>query len=350
LVSFVSFLAIANNTSLESQNPNFHVHCELNGQHGNDPDRLKHVLEIKLLKEAIDFTYEFLEPHLKKIAPLLSLEINHSAKIPTKNFLGWSAEDDGIYKYPNTEYYHSLLNSKGLIRTNYTEKLLQILHFGDKLGGNAKQGALVIARSIIIHELTHAYQYNKAPTQDIAHAIVHEPSLLIDGLVDRQLLKQNKIKIEYEHDAFAAQRASLDPNAIEFFIVATQEFLSENNDFLMTGQGFNLLSKESLGINFENYLEGIISSISLGRKFSLNNEKLYNAQVVPPEIVLELVEINESLNGNSPSREIINTVNILRKRWDIYLSDNTYFFGYLESVANRYHRELNYFESLIKQN
>jgi hypothetical protein len=214
----------------------------------------------------------------------------------TKKYLGWSAEDDLDYKYPDTTFA-----PQGSIRIIVTEKLLKLIEYGFlKLKPESQEykGFISFLNEVIVHELTHAYQYSTAPVQDLMRApesCYEKDSTGKTGRCDDQLIQSTRKKITYEHEAMSAGREQLLGHETEIMALIAHLESSEKihpNDFNETGKYF-LLSSKNANPLVSHYLKNELKLAPLGTKFAPDAEIYYNAQYRIPEITNFLIDINE---------------------------------------------------------
>lgn len=267
----------------------FDVRCELGGAHGDDSDRQPHQTELRLLREAVADAYPGMPDEVKKVADAIVLMIPHSQKDWTKFVFGWGPEDDADYRYPDTKFY-----PEGTIKANFSERTLAALALGEEL---SKQGALVargarsFSRYMVVHVLTHALQYHKAPVQDILALETRSSGLCRDGLLPKELLGQAEKRLAYEKAAFASHRAFIDKEGMLAYADAIEARYKSHPREFGPGGRFRLLAADAPNplvpkLREEAPMAG--QGGTLGPLASLMND----GQVVPHQIIGSLVRLN----------------------------------------------------------
>lgn len=353
-------------SSLQSANEKFDVTCDLNGEHGDDLDRVDPDREIQLLRGAIDNVWPNLPEKLQKVALEVGFVINHKDRNITKNFSGLSAEDDSYWRELDRNFFHSEQDPEGTIRTTFTEKFIQVLDLADLLDKNTPrvlQGAHVYADYVIVHELTHSYQYLTAPVRDL-----RRHGGLKDGLADPIILAEHKQKIEYELDASEAHKTflrNLPGTPVEDLrtaIRAFTEYAKTNSDDIEGPEARHALlnlnkSNSVVGRYFTATLKVWSEDPSQFRSFDQTGHIIYYGQIVPPEIVIKLKKINDDLeNGKVNQRHIgllRDYVSELQEEWLVFMKPSPLttilkrtVAPYLPQVEERFNVELERFKDL----
>ncbi|MBI4031555.1 MAG: hypothetical protein HY370_07735 [Proteobacteria bacterium] len=342
--------------------PEFTVICDLNGNHGNDPDRISHERERALLTEALVRAYPRLSPELQEVAGKTAFVINHSHAEITKVYSGWSAEDDAhFYKYPDTKFYNpkkygSDFGPDGTIRVNFTEKFILGLDLGDRLGADSpfiKRGAVDSYGAMLVgHEVEHAYQWHTGPVRS---NVSQHPEMVEDGLVDKGLLKDLARKIEYEHEALAVHRQYVEPDPLMAFAEAAKAFEQDHPEMFVAGGRYYLLSVNRPNSFTGRYLAETARTADQGGKFDSAGRVIYYGQIEPPRIVHDLKELNDDIEAGqiSSTADTDGKIMKLRMEWNSYSLEDPALWQkskdalpYLQQVENRYNRELVRFEKL----
>lgn len=328
-----------------------------------------------LLTSFVGKLYPHLPSHLKEIAKNVSFVWNKHSRL-TNKYMGWSAEDDtSFYKYPDTNLYHINDSPKGTIRVNFTNKFLNVLELGRYLDKNemwstfdidgqlAREGWRDFINAIIIHELTHAYQYTQKPVMSISEAISLDMPVIKDGIVEDKLLEETYLKIEYERDAMQAERKAYEPDSLRAFaeLIINMEnnkpefFDPRNGKFrLLTNKPENHKIMQGLDNNSdfgnpfaEYYLIGSANGKNLGRNFSQAEEKVYVGQYQPCIIVKTVSEILSESEIKINSNKLLE----LQKQWEYYMEDDdsdiTVEYPYLLNVKKRYEKDIKKLEKLL---
>ncbi|MBI3288455.1 MAG: hypothetical protein HYZ74_02925 [Elusimicrobia bacterium] len=352
--------------------PAFKIVCELNAAHDTDTDRLDPQREIKLMREAVEATYPNLSPELQSIAEKVPFVINHSQKVLTKTYGGWSAEDDPEYRYPDTHFFGETYvdadgaTKQGTIKTNYTEKFIRALDLGARLGEKdpaVRRGMLAYAGFVIAHELEHARQYHHKPVRDFAQ----EPSSIKDGLADAVVLKETKLKIEYEHQAFAAHRRYVAGKEADLTALADalEAYAKAHPAETQAGGAYALLAA-GVANPFVARLRDEIKYIPLGERFTETAHILYYGQAVPPELTLRAKRLADTVRTarsaaasldadiSSTEAEWTKELEAMDKEWKSFMASGpmseklVQSFPYLKGVVERYERERAYLKEALK--
>ncbi|MBI5631375.1 MAG: hypothetical protein HY921_10890 [Elusimicrobia bacterium] len=332
--------------------PKFKIVCELGGKHGADPDRVKHDLEIALIQQAYENVFDRLPPHLQQIALETTAVINHKDK---STALGWSAEDDLDYRYPDTEFY-----PKGTIKINYTEFFVRRLELGRKLGLNDPKVAKAFqedAGDAITHELTHAWQYHNRPVRDLMMVQGSCP----DGFCDEALIRETALKIEYEREAYAGTKR-FDPDRRGIISDALENYFLANPQENAPGGSYH-------GLMAEKVLIGIIArgrTASAQERAGINpietHRIVYYGQYIPARNVRALIELKKSYLSDGHFQVWENgdrLTNRCGRLNDIASETAPYFSGeeggqlkewypYVSSVENRYRREMGALKEILR--
>lgn len=329
----------------------------------------------RLLSAFLDKLYPYLPSHLKEIAINVSFVWNKHSRL-TNKYMGWSAEDDtGFYKYPDTNLYHINDSPKGTIRVNFTNKFLDILELGRYLDKNemwstfdvdgqlAREGWRDFINAIIIHELTHAYQFTQEPVMTISEALSLDMPVMRDGIVEDKFLKETFLKVENERDAMQAERKAYEPDSLRAFAELIINMENNRPEFFNAYIGkFRLLTNKpenhkimqrlnknsNVGNPFaEYYLIWSANGKNLGRTFSQAEEKVYVGQYQPCKIVKAVSEILSESEIKINSKKLLE----LQKQWKYYMEDDdsdiTGEYPYLLDVKKRYEKDMKKLEKRL---
>lgn len=324
----------------------FNISCELDENHksdGGDTDRVTPEREIEIMEIVLNDlrdelgrvqhqTVDNFGKKLEAIYDQLPWFIDHSS-IYRKTFMGFSAEDDSKYVFPNTDFF-----PKGKIRNLVTEEYIRLMDLGLKLGKEnqtVNKGVLAFGKLLIVHEATHAWQYHTHPVRDIGRFsnVDKEGNILppkVDdlgrefpamfdeyGVPSKELLQESEKKIEYEHDAFYVHRSFASPYAsdIQAFQKAFLEYRKAHPKEFEEGAPYYMLREGAPRPVETVYLGGALVNFKLGREFTPNHHLYYYGQIVPAQIVRKLVEIRDG-KRTAQASEFAD----MRKEWDKFIN------------------------------
>lgn len=311
------------------------VVCELNGNHGNDIDRVTAEDELFLVRHYARMNFERLPENLREIYGKVTFVINHSNPA-TKIVGGWSAEDDPEYRYPDVNFY-----PEGTIKVNFSEKLIQFLQFTywvlelhpENSGMAAGANEFILA--YILHELKHAEQYHLKPVRSLSTI----RGSCKDGLCDKNILEETKQKIAYEKEALLLGCNTFTSEGLAA-LDKVQDYIDRYpNDFSVLGP-FNLLGKD-----FVRYYLSSIKPIIAAQDFAGGAKTMYEGQWVLPELVWKLMELNDRRKNDSfpeYSELVAETVS----KWRGYINTGTdyekllNFYPYIRDVEKRFYKEI----------
>ena len=347
------------------QTPVFKVVCDLGGRHGEDADRVPHARELSLLREAVEDAYPHLPTFLQEVAREITFFVSHEKVKLTKRYMGWSAEDDPDYRWPDTRFYPQEyvdptgVNRKGSIKANFTEKFIQTLELGGELGKAspaAARGTRSFAREIIAHELAHAWQYHTWPVRDLSRTKDPAP----EGLADPAIIRENRTKTEYEHQAFAiGRRYGRGFEKDRLALADAIEARAKAEPALFAAKGpYHLLALDQPNPVVGRYLREETKNLNLGGDFTPTAKVIYEGQHVPAELVLRLKRYNDiaelfrsQLEGGGMTAAALldvegPSVAEIKKDWDAYMNAGPISgavkesFPYLKAVEARFNKEL----------
>ena len=336
--------------------PSFTVVCERGGRHAADADSVPAERELQLLRDAVSDTYPLLPPELQDVARRITFMVNHDKKNLTKRYMGWSAEDDPDYRYPDTQFFPG-----GTIKANFTEKFIKALDLGTRLGETdprALAGVRVLWREIVSHELRHAWQYHTGPVRDLASA----PEMVREGLADEALLAETKKKVAYEHAAFATGRSFQVGHREDLLSLADaiEAYASANADLFADGAPYHLAALDAANPVVGRYLREDSKDIDLGDRFNDSEKIIYEGQYAPAEIVLRLKKRNDVLEAAARTAGALNVDDAIpasrddsfKAEWKGYMEAGKLSeavkdsYPYLRGVEARYNQELERYDRL----
>ena len=343
---------------MKQQKPVFRIFSQNTGL--SHPDTLSLKEEKELLQEELKDSYFHLPIELQEIAGKTVYVINHERDAVTKYYMGWSAEDDLEYELGDRKFFDPSLDVRdkcnGTIKVNFTQKFVKTIAIGKVLGEKDKKvllGMKLLVHSIIAHELLHAYQYHTNPVRALSNPIPPFNdcrSNCPEGLCDPNLLEETKKKIEYERDAIALQRSYVNSEAFNAFADSLDRFEESNPELFKKGAIWWLASNKHETSISEYYLRQYIREKEEGREFSDLLKTTYEGQYMPPLLVYQIKQLNDSfarsdtLNLNQAQD---NLKGILRT-WKCYCEPGTTTirqriqrtFPYLVLVNDRFNLEL----------
>lgn len=350
----------------------FKLACETAYDHGSDPDRVSPERERELLQVALSDTYPLLEAKLQETARRVTFMVLHKGE-DTKIYMGWSAEDDLDYQYPDTRFYGETYvdangrKGQGTIKVNFTEKFVRTLDLGLKLGEKdpaVRRGIRGFWRQVIAHELTHAWQYHTAPVRDLYLAKDPAPG----GLADLQLLDETKRKVAYERQAYGVGRRFGKGFEKDILALADAiEALSKSEPKLFEKGGpYRLLALDAANPVVKRYLRDETEYIAFGEEFTPKARVIYEGQYAPAEAVrwvhaingykeaMRAHELAKGLTGVQP-RDFSAEMAELRRVWASYMEAGPISetlvesYPYLKLVKERYAVETGRYEALRKR-
>jgi len=355
------------------------VYCQMK-THPMGNDRFDHVEEIVLLKRAVSLAYPYLPEELQEIAPQVFYVVNHRAVGLTKQFMGFSAEDDPEYNYyhgkeaferdprntgkqfkGDTEFY-----PEGTIKVNVTEKFIQVLKLCKILMMQTDDPVLLRGLqagilALIAHELKHVLQYHTHPVRDLGRF----PDLVVDGLAPLDLLDEARIKIQYELDAADLDRTYLDKESLLAYADAFDSYeRAHPNEFEPNGR-FSLLSSKLPKPYKEYYLIQASRVVHLRQQFSKVARISYYSQTIPPEKVHDLIALKMSIQNaihsgaisQSQVASFLGKLGNITKQWNEFMkgANREFLFSkeeyriFLEGVEKRFIRERDEVRVLLAQ-
>lgn len=343
------FFFLASSECFSAESPAFKIVCELGGEHGRDSDRIEPSREIKLLAHAYAWVYPQLPQHLQQTALESVAVINHKNVQLTKTFSGWSAEDDPEYRYPDQKFY-----PQGTIKTNYTERFLRMLDWGERAAAINSNVALAVRRyaaAVIAHELIHAWQYHQKPVRDLNSVENSCPQ----GLCDEHLIEETKIKVAYEKAAYEAEKPLYFSQDALIIAQTLQNHQDQFPEDFAPGKPFYIFTAAGGKTDWVQRFFKEAESLKIGDAFAAN-QLTYEGQYVPAENVRKLVDINE-LAAHYCDLEVFMAlgpaVENIKTQTEPFFngSDNSKAlqnaFPYVSSVQERYRAELTRFSNLF---
>ena len=368
-----SILALSLIVAMAGSASAFQIMCELDGQHGGDADRVAPDEEARLLRDAVADAYPVLPPYLQEVARHVPFMVLHKWTAVTKKFMGYSAEDDPSYAYPDTHYYGERYSARdaqgnatektGTIKVNFTEKFIRTLELGRKLGaGNSRaaEGIRAFSRGVIAHELNHAFQYHTGPVRDLERF----PEAIKNGLADPQVLSDTEKKVQYERDTYGVERGIEAGHQDDFLALAdaVEAYARANPDLFKTGGPYHTLALDVPNPLVGRYLRENVRTIGMGSQFNDSEKIIYEGQYAPPSIVLRLKRINDVMEKEQKAATALldggvasikaPDVTELENQWAFYMTatplaqsgKETY--GYLKDVEKQYDAQLARYRSL----
>lgn len=288
--------------------PNFVILSENLGL--PDSDVLSVEEEKRLLLEALKDSYQYLPVNLQIIGGQVTYVINHTRQPVTKYYMGWSAEDDTDYRLGDRAFFNPSLDvtdpKNGTIKVNLSQKFIKTIAIGQFLGKNDELvllGMKLLARSIIAHELLHAFQYSTNPVRALSNPIppsTDSRNNCPEGLCDLELLQETKRKIEYERVAVALQRSYVVPEAYEAFAKALEKYEGEVPEQFKKGAVWWLVSGKHETSVSQYYLRDYVRERRKGNQFSELLRIVYEGQYIPPMLVYEIKSLNDALERGDP--------------------------------------------------
>ncbi|MBI4423818.1 MAG: hypothetical protein HY554_08830 [Elusimicrobia bacterium] len=302
--------------------------------------------------------------------------VNHDDPRLTKKYMGWSAEDDPDYRFPDTHFFPkecagteesgAPARKAGTIKVNFTEKFLRTLDFADNIRTSnpaAFAGARSFWRGAVAHELKHALQYHVKPVRDLASV----DGSVRDGLADEALLRETRSKIEYEREAYALDSGFLEPEGMIRFAEAIESEEGTRPSRFEQGGDLRLLAADQPNSVPGRYMREEAEVQLKGEAFGDSWKRLYEGQYRPAELVWSLKRLNDALRQVDEAatalgfdrKEVLPEARArlesLRDDWKAFMergkdSDSlkeTY--PYLTDVETRFHAELSRFDALSRR-
>ena len=278
--------------------------------------------ELRLMQRALEDAYPHLPSELQDIARQVVFVISHDP-VWTGRVFGWGPEDDPDYRYPDRRFY-----PRGTIKVTFTQKTIAALRLGERLSrddSKVAEGALVFARYIIAHQLTHAMQYHREPLSDLLelHRARDTSSICKDGLIDERMLTAAQKRLTYEHQAYGMHRRLIDRDSLLAFADAVELYeRTHPTEFAQEGPYHLLASSRPNAFVGKLREEAFMSD--KGSEFGPLAKFPNEGQVVPAEVVWALKRLNDSLSGAIRPGLAPQTANAevqqLRRTWDMFMS------------------------------
>ncbi|UVT22066.1 MAG: hypothetical protein H8K03_09330 [Nitrospira sp.] len=334
-----------------------------------DPDVLPIEEEKLLLEEALKDSFAHLPQHLQIIAEQTVYVINHSRETVTKHYMGWSAEDDTEYRLGDKSFFKPSLDPRdprnGSIKVNLSQKFMKTIAIGKILGKKDTRvllGMRLLVRSILAHELLHAYQYSTNPVQALSNPIPPSNDCRTncpEGLCDLKLIEGTKRKIEYERAAIALQRSYVAAVEYEAFANALDEYEHTVPDKFEKGSLWWLVSGRHETSLSNYYLRQYVKEREKGREFGELLRIVYEGQYIPPVLVYEIKSLNDQIEMgnvlvNERAKERLARI---LSEWKSFCEDGTIILKsrlqdplpYLASVNQRFNLEIQRCNRLIER-
>jgi hypothetical protein len=279
------------------------VRCELGGAHGDDPDRIAE--DERLVVAAIEMTYPRLPAYLRALVDELTFEIDHDDVIrangkesrPTKMFLGWSAEDDPDYRFPDRT-----LAPAGTIKVNFSEVFVQHVAFCES-GLLKDEVALAGCRDsvadVIAHEVLHAYQYRTAPVRDLATT----PNACPDGLCNPYAIRDTKKKIEYEREAWVFGTRFHTVAGMVAYSVECHAIKKQHAALFQSGSRYGLMGAGPDELPPTSKLVEHYAKYRNSNDFDEGSKAFYEGQYRFPDIALSLSLLRDDIEKGSIDRD-----------------------------------------------
>lgn len=238
----------------------------------------------------------------------------------TQNFSGLSAEDDPFFKFPvpgtESQFFG---NKKGTIRVLLTQRFVKTIELFEYLKQKGAPQEVLAGlrsyhRSLLAHEIFHAYRYRFAPLMDFIEFPVdyqHEPKIIVPSHLQNHLPKvsyrlvqfDQEEKIEHERRAFIYYRGFVDAKSSLRAADYIDNLIQSQPHLFEKGGRFEFLSND-MSVSFTNrYLrEEAQYKDHLG--FTPGGNKVYFGQTKPFRIVDELVSMRKELEQNPPANQV----------------------------------------------
>lgn len=252
----------------------------------------------EIIQTVVKDTYDHISPELKDVANEVTFVIDHNLEI-SQTAMGFSAEDDQNYKYPDKTFYHPYTNRNGTIKIVLTEKFVQACDFLlELIGENQDKPKIIEAaqgfyRSILEHELLHAWHYHTSPVPDLDRNL----NFVASGeLTMEDLIQGTRKKVENERAAFFLTMSHAKPGRLETLADATEEFMKNHPEDFSSNGKYSLLSNLYSSPFVERYLREAGTNVKhyyLTKQTSKRWDLIYEGQIRPVEIAEEMKKITK---------------------------------------------------------
>jgi hypothetical protein len=315
------------------------VVCELHGIHGGDPDRIAN--DAALTLASVRDTYPLLPPELRATIDQLTFVVEHDDTItvrgktsqPTKMFMGWSAEDDKDYRYPDRAFA-----PKGTIKVNLTEVFVQLAAFcasGLLHDGAETTGCKESVRKVVAHEVLHAYQYHTDPVRDLAST----PGACPDGQCDPGPIAETRRKIDYERAAWVFGKTFQTVGGMVAFSLGAHRVAREHSALFAEGGRYSLLGPMLV----EEITPDIATEVLGAKDFTGGAKAFYEAQYRMPQLARDMHLLLTMIAIEEPERAVAEKRYAkLASAWYELVSDGAVthdllgMYPYLTAVAHRF--------------
>lgn len=245
--------------------------------------------EAQIISEAVRITIPHLKKQLYKVSQKVVYNVDHEWIGITKTYMGFSAEDDPKYQYPDRTFFHPHNKPEGTIKVNFTEKFVQAAEFllayakDHNYSPQDRSTALNFVRSIVAHEILHAWQYHTKPVPDFERNI--------DLLKDHEylLIKGHRKKIDYEKDAMRLVIGFFKTGELESLAASIKIYMEKNPEIFEPGGKYSLLHSSRKNPFVERYLLEFAQEVRQFETgaFGITWIMTYEGQIRPVEIAYE---------------------------------------------------------------
>lgn len=249
-------------------------------------------------------TYSTLPKYLKDIATQVTYYVDHKTEI-TKVYMGYASEDDEQYVYPDKTFFNPDTNPNGTIKLNFTEKFVQACDFlVNIIKNNPNNKTLVAAarswyRSVVAHELLHAYQYHTNPALDFERneSWIGQKNTIEGKLITfEDVVKGQRAKTEYERAAYELTMSYQTLVGIETLAQATAVYMIEHSDQFKDNGKYSLLNDKLKNPFLGRYMieiGGDIKTYSITKQPGVTWIMTYEGPTRPMEILLQMRKIDQ---------------------------------------------------------